>query len=101
MNSTAQNIHHEKKINLCNYSSEDINDFVNYITEILPVDKDVPEDVEKQNWLLENLLRMPFEENYQPSQYISTELSDPNYPYFQGQDRINAYWVYCVYGDDW
>lgn len=73
------------------YEEEDIELFIKYINSL---DEMNPRNLEKKNWLLENIRRMPYEINYIPSQYMS----NPSDPYYQGLDRIGAY---LKYGDIW
>lgn len=74
-----------------NYEEEDIQLFINYINSL---DESNPRNIEKKNWLLQNIRRMPYEVNYLPSQ----NMSDPSDPYYQGLDRIGAN---LKYGDVW
>lgn len=48
----------------------------------------------KKKWLVANIHKMPYEEDYQPF-FV---MDDPSDPYYQGIDRIGGY---LKYSNDW
>lgn len=67
------------------YSPEDTNLFLDYIS-------DMP-DNDKKEWLMQNINRMPYEENYDFNFPPTTPPPDfdTNPYYYQGIDRIQGY----------
>jgi hypothetical protein len=67
------------------YSEEDMNLFMNYISDI--------SDDNKKQWLLQNIKRMPYEEDYEYNFPMTTPPDDfdTEAKYYQGIDRIQGY----------
>lgn len=70
-----------------NYSPEDMTSFKNWIADL---SESSQSDIEQKNWLLNNIERMPYEENYEFNWHAV--IDDPSEkPYYQGIDRMNGY----------